>query len=454
MAKKKKEDIEEIQRQSRKEILVARKNERQTRQIRLAILSVVALLVLVLVIGMINELAIKPGSPVAVVNGTELPLKDWQDRVRFQRAQLIIGIEDLAEAFNQDIGQVQQFAGQQINLLEDPESMGQLVLDELVNEELIRQAAADRGITVSDDDVQEEIETTFNYFGGGLPTPMPTATETPIPTPSLTPIPTQVITEVLATSTPFPSPTAGPTSTPLPTATPVSIESFQESYNGTLDDFANYGIDEPTFREVIKAQLLEERFQEALATEEELPSEAEHASFYYLVFDNEEEANDTASRIIDEGFLPVWNIIRSTPPDAASESTAAASEVIWRTQDDLESTFGSEVAVVAMTQSLQEPSSVIVLPATDGSGIDRYLIIMVSGREVRPLSEAALRNAKQELLQSWLEIQRLENSEIFERWRANVPKRPVLDRRFLLPPTPTPLLATVEIPEIEVTPAE
>ncbi|UCG23981.1 MAG: hypothetical protein JSW55_17920, partial [Chloroflexota bacterium] len=117
MAKKRKQNIEEEQRQSRKEILQARKQQQQTRQVRLAVIGIAAMLGVVLLIGIVNELVLKPGSPVADVNGEEIVMQNWQERVRFQRAQLIVGIEDLAEALGQDIGQVQQFAGQQINLL-------------------------------------------------------------------------------------------------------------------------------------------------------------------------------------------------------------------------------------------------------------------------------------------------------------------------------------------------
>ena len=176
MAKKRKQSIEEDRRQTRKEVLLARKQRRQTRQIRIAIIGIAALLGIVLLIGIINELFIKPSSPVAAVEGEEITLREWRERVILQRAQLIIGLEDLAETFNQDIGQIQQFAGQQITLLEEPETLGQLVLDQLIDEYLIRHEAQARGINVTEADVQQEIEESFNYFGGAVPIPLPTPT--------------------------------------------------------------------------------------------------------------------------------------------------------------------------------------------------------------------------------------------------------------------------------------
>ena len=102
--------------------------------------------------------------------------------------------------------------------------------------------------------------------------------------------------------------------------------------------------------------------------------------------------------------------------------------------------------------SLGEPSEVIVLPAATEDGIDTYYIIQVSGREIRPLSTSAIDNAKQQVLSSWIDDQRLlDIVETFDRWRNNVPLRPVLDIRYLLPPptavpTATELALPIETP--------
>ncbi len=451
MTKKRKQSIEEQQRQSRKEVLRARRHERQTRQIWLAVAAIVGLLLIVVVIGLVNELALKPGQPVAVVNGAEISMREWQERVRLQRAQLIIGIENLAEALGQDIGQVQQFAGQQINLLMDDQSLGQIVLDEMIDDELIRQGADARGIEVSDADVQQRIEESFNYYGGALPTPTSTPTETPIPTPSLTPIPTAVITEVVPTETPFPTPTLGPTSTPLPTPTPLSEEAFRQDYEETITSFEDLGVSEEEFRQFVRAQLYRERLQEAIGEEEEASDQAEQVSFYYLAFDSKEEADQNLAEIETGDFLTVWNTVRSqadTPP----ESTATANELIWRTADNVESLLGSEVAQAAFELPVGEPSGVLLQVADTEEGADRYYIIQVSGREVRPLTERAIEVAKQQALQAWLDSQRATGVETFERWRANVPTQPALDPRFLVAPTPAPPTPTFPALTPEATP--
>ncbi|MFZ0545053.1 MAG: SurA N-terminal domain-containing protein [Candidatus Promineifilaceae bacterium] len=452
MTKKRKQSEIEQQRQSRKEILLARKQHKQTRQIRLAVGGVIALLVVVFGIGLVNELVVKPTQPVASVNGVEISLKDWQDRVRFQRAQLIIGIEDLEQTVGGDIGLVQQFAGQQMNLLLQPDVLGQLVLDDMIDDQLIRQTAAVRGIEVTDDDVEKRIEENFNYYGGESPTPFPTSTATVMPTPSITPFPTDVITDVVPTNTPAPSPTAGPTASPPPTATAVSLESFQGDFTGTLDRFESYGVSEATYRDYIRGQLYRERLTEVLADEQGFLTEDEQVSFYYLAFDTEEEAQATQAMLDGEDFLTVWNMVRSRPADPESTDTATASEILWRRQDALVPLFGEEVASAAFDLEIGETSDVLVDTADTEGDTDHYYILDVSGREVRPLSDSVIQQEKDDLMTNWLQGEARSNVQNFDLWQTNVPQQPTLDPRFLVQPTeaaPQPTIAIPEVPTVD-----
>lgn len=450
MANKRKQVAEEAQRQTRKDVLIARKRAQQTRQIRIGVAIVAALLGLVLVFALVNELIIAPSRPVATVNEEVITLRDWQDQVRFERAQRIVLLENQLEAFGGDVGIVQQIAGQAIVELQDAEGMGQTVLNRMIDEVVVRQAAEERGITVSDEDVAQEIAAAFGYYGGESPTPVPTPTATIMPTPSLTPIPTAVITEEVATVTPAPTLTPGPTNTPLPTPTPVSEEAFQESFSEFMGRFRELGISEETYRQVVRMQLYRERLTEALAEENELAEEAEQASAFVLSFDTEEEANEAVQRIEEEGFLTVWNTIRSTPFDAESESTAVANELLWRTQEATATSLGEEAADAIFSLPLNTVSD--VLEQTQANGTVRYHIVQVSGREVRPLSETDLDNRRRELLASFIDQELAGNLILTEFNRGRAPTQPVLDPIFTAPPTATPPLPTAPQPTIEVEP--
>lgn len=438
MAKKQETTTTENQRQSRKEVLLARKQAQQTRQIRIGVAVVGGLLLLVFLAAAINELIIAPGRAVAIVNDEEITLREWQDRVRFERAQRIILLENQLEAFQGNVGVVQQFAGQVINELLQPELLGQNALNQMIDETIIRQAAEARGITVTDADVDAEIGQTFNFFGGELPTPLPTATATIQPTPSVTPIPTAVITDVIPTNTPAPTVTVGPTSTPQPTATAVSAEAFQEEFGGLVDQFEELGVSEEQYREIVRNQIYRERLIEVLNVEDEISDVAEQASFFVLQFGTEEEANEALAMIEASDYLSVWNEIRSVPVDLESTATAQASEILWRTEDAITTNLGAEVAEAVFSLPVGEASDVISRTVTADS--TQYYLIQVTGREERPLSPSELQTVELENLAAFIDEQLTGNLTLTEYDRGRAPTAPVLDPLFTAAPTATPVV--------------
>lgn len=444
MAKKlaKEQEEKEKERQSRKEILRARKEAEQTKKIRLAVAGVGGLLLLVFLVAIVNELFIAPNQTIATVNGEAITLHQWQDRVRFERSQRIISLENQFEAFGGDVGIIQQFSQNTMIELLETETLGENTLNLMIDEMIVRQEAEKRGLTVTDADLDEEIASLFNYFDGQSPTPVPTPTETIVPTPSLTPIPTPVITDVVPTNTPFPTPTLGPPATAQPTATPVSQESYEEQLGEVLAQFRDLGVDEDIFREVIRSRMYSERLGEELAKENELPTEAPHASIFLISADTEEDANEVMALIQESDYLTIWNTIRSRVTNPDISDTITATELLWRTQDNIESTLGVSAAEIAFSLPLNVPSSPI------NQEIDaettRYHILQVSGREVRALSEAVLENAKSQLVTEFVDQEAAIGVEMTEAWRNRIPTQPELDPKFLAQPTATPVISTQE----------
>lgn len=446
MAKKPQQNAndEAQQRQSRKDILIARKQERQLRNIRIAVIAIGVLIALVIGIAAINELLITPGRPVAVVGDTEIPLRDWEQRVKFERAQRILFLENQLDAFGGDVGIIQQFAGNIINELYEPEVLGQNALDAMANELVLCQALDERGIEVTEADIQEFIGVSYSFYGEGVsPTRLPDPTATIQPTPSITPIPTAVITEVVPTLTPFPTPTSGPTSTPVPTATPVSEEEFQTQYGDFIAQLADLGVNESTYRMIVRGQVCRDRMTEALTEERDVSRLAEQASLFAITATTEEAANEAAALVEMSDFLSVWNTITSLPddPEATEVPATNAFELLWRTQDSLEASVGAAVATAAFDLDIGEPSEIIAID--NGDGTSTYYIIMVSGREERELSDTDFQTRQSETLQSFLDEQLTGNLQINDLWRARVPSLPALDPKFLAAPTPTPAVEEV-----------
>jgi hypothetical protein len=141
-----------------------------------------------------------------------------------------------------------------------------------------------RSLTVSQEEIDAAVGEQFSYYGGGLPTPQPTATASPEPTPSLTPVPTYTPAGFVLTSTetltgtevttdtvevePTAEPTLAPTSTPLPTATPVSADAFQEQLTEQNDGLSDLGADEALYLYEVEMSLYREKLADALFLEQ------------------------------------------------------------------------------------------------------------------------------------------------------------------------------------------
>ena len=177
---------------------------------------------------------------------------------------------------------------------------------------------------------------------------------------------------------------------------------------------------------------------ELLAEEAGISDEAEQISIFYIRFEDQDEADAAREEVDSSDYLTVWNTINSRTEEEQLENTSFAGELLWRTADNLEGILGPDLRQAAVELDIEEPSGVIVVPAQTEEGSDAFFIIMPSGREVRPLTEAAIANLKQQYFSTWLDAIRLGDVVTFERWRANIPQRPLLDTRSWIYPTPVP----------------
>ena len=407
MAKKSNESSTESaakQAESRREQLRNQKADAEKKKLLTVVYAVAGLIGLVLVFALVNELLIAPSRAVSTVADESISLAEWKDRVGYERTQRVVYLESQYDAFSGDVGIIQQFASQPMIELQDAASLGENTLGQMTFELAACQALEGTGVTISDTDVDAEIESSFNYLG-----------------------------EVDTSET---EEGDAPTS--------ITKEEFDEQFADLMDSLGEYGVSEETYRTVIKNSLCQTQLMNSLAADADLSTEAEQANTFILIFATEEEAAQAKANIADSNFLAVWDAIDADANSEEPTSTSIATELTWRTQAEYEGIFGSDTTATIFDLPLNEASDVILDDADPAT--PRYYIIMANGREMRELPESTILEAQQQLLiehvSAYLEL----NEEESNFWRDRIPTQPVLDAKFLAQPTPAPETET-ESPE-------
>lgn len=302
---------------TRRQVARSRKEKEQLRLVYLGLGGVAVLVLVVLAYGLLQTFYVEPNSPVAIVNSDEIITADYQDRVAYERflldeqyQQVIQQLNSLPEPtgegeddqFSQMLrNQYQQFAGQ---ILQQRSILDRQVVDTMIEDELIKTEAEQRGITVSEEEVTERVNRILAGREGGLTAAAATETSTAAaettataavwtPTPTFTPSPTlTTTTEITPTATPVDTPTPAPTPTPNILAEDELANQYQTWIN-TLAE--TVGIDEATYREIIRLSILREKLREAIG--DEVPAVAEHSRARHILVETEEEANEVIERL-------------------------------------------------------------------------------------------------------------------------------------------------------------
>jgi parvulin-like peptidyl-prolyl isomerase len=416
---------------TKKHIARLERERRQTRLIiAIAIVGVLAAVGLV-VYGYLDQNVLQAREPVAQVNGEKITTGAWQERVRFQRVQMLNAYEQYS-FFQQTYGfdysqQLNEIAG----ILQSPQAMGQQVLDQLRDEALIRQEAERRGITVTEEELDNFFKENFEFFPDGTPTPtvVPTefsyptltgeqltlypATATPTEVPTLTPEPTTTP-DPAATATPTatvapPSPTPVPE---LPTAspTPYTLEGYQSEYETMLENYGSNEISERTIRSVYRAELYRRKLMDDLA--KDIPQAEQQVWVRHILLETEAEAKAAYTQL--QNGVDFANLARTQSKDTGSAATGG--DMGWHTR----SYYVTEFSDAAFSQPVGE----IGQPVKTEFG---YHIIQVIDRQELPLTDAQREEEKQRLFSDWLTLAR-EQAEVttFDIWQDRVPMEPAL----------------------------
>ncbi|MBL8102797.1 MAG: peptidylprolyl isomerase [Anaerolineales bacterium] len=412
----------------KKHVARLQRERQQGRIILYTFFGILAAVVLLLIYGWLDIKYFQSNRPVAKVGDVEILVKDFEPRVRLQRQQLLsqYNLYTQYAQFGMNVeSQLQQIAGS----LNAPVSVGQTVLDQMINEELIRQEATKRGITIDEAELNEAVQSAFDYYPNGTPIPSATptlvtlpdapaeaftvVTKTPPPTSTLAPTATAESTvEATATVTLVPSatPTVGPTSTPEPTATPYTQAGFESEIAKANQRMVKLGFDEQVFRKFFEAQLLETKLKEVI-TADIAPTQLQVWARHILVAD-EQAAKDIIVRLQNgEDFA---TLAKELSTDTGSG--AYGGDLGW---------FGSGAMVPEFEDAafaLKNPGDITTEPVKSDFG---YHIIQLIAKQERPLTADQLENAKQKAFADWLTAAMEEYGvETFDIWQSRVPSEP------------------------------
>jgi parvulin-like peptidyl-prolyl isomerase len=408
--------------------------ERERRQVNLIRGIAIAGILIVaglLTYGYLKLNVLQLREPVAEVNGVKITTGQWQERVKFQRVQMI-NVYNQYTFYQQNFGfdysqQLQQIAG----VLQSPEILGQQVLDQMADEILIRQEAEKLGITVSQDEVEASVQENFGFFPDGTPTPTITPTDVSLPT-----LTSQQLTIYPSTSTPTEAPTSTPeptatldlsatpasTSTvapatptfvpelPTATATPYTLEGFKSEYDKTLENFKTYNISERTIRSVYEMELLRQKLLDNLT--KDTPLTEEQAWARHILVETEVEAK-AAYNLINQG-VEFAEVARKYSKDTGSGANGG--DLGWFGKGAMVPTFEE----AAFSQEIGEVGE----PIKSDFG---YHIIQVLGRQENPLDATQYQQKKETEFSDWLTTIREEATiTTFDIWKERVPTEPVL----------------------------
>jgi len=413
------ENVEQKESKSTYRSRAEQEEEVQALVIRGVIITV-GILIAVLAIAFVNEQVIVPNQVVATVNGENITVGQFREAVRFERNRIGLQISQIQNS-GLDINQLaqQEPYSTWINELNVPDQLGLRVINDMVEDVLIRQEADQRNITLDEETVEEEINQFFGYdptevaLIGVEPTATDVPTETPTPFVSPTPSPTPTVTPTLGPDE-TEEPTE-PTITPQPTLVEPTlsadevVENFNENREAYREAFTRAGIGGGAVDSFFERRALETLLAEDIFGEE---ASLLYVDVRHILVDTEETALEVLDALeTGESFADLARAVSTDPGSGSRGGELGESYVGNYVPEFREAIENAEIGA-------------IVGPVESEFG---FHIIQVRSKEERTGDEieGQLESAKQQEFSSYVEDLRENNEaniEIFDNWIDYVPR--------------------------------
>lgn len=362
MAKRRKNQQEEPREETRKQARLRTRDWERNKQVLMYVVPVVALALLLVLGGAVNELLIKPGSVLAKVENNTIITRDFWKRARLQEAQLREQLFQY-QLFSQQFGGGQDFFASQIAQLQatlaSPISLGTQVMNEMIDDEVVKLKAAEMGVTVGDEEVEEALREEVAARQGALTVPQATATAeagvaatataasfTPTPTSEPTVAASDGVTDTAAAE-------AAPT-VEAPTPEPPTILDetlYQEGLTQRSDQLKEAGMSLDEYREVLRVQLLREKMVDVIGSEQVTPTE-EQAHARHILIRIDPPAVDESTSIDQSGELT--NTVESGAPAVAAGEAITDTGVLSDTAVLEDDGIMTEAEALALATELRQ----------------------------------------------------------------------------------------------------
>lgn len=405
------------------------------RYINLALIIIGAIAALLVAIVIISEQVIRPNQAVATVNGENITVAQFERRVRLER---VLNNQRLTQgylrilSFTGDPQQAQQQLLQTppwsdyYNEMTVPDQLGNRVLDDMIEDTLVRQQAAERGITVTQEQIDEQTRQFFGFDPNAIlftatPSLTPTSSPTPFITATASPIPSAT---PLPSATPTPDASVTPSITPQPSETPTAtleatleLATREAEYNTNRQDFNNFvsnnaRLSADDLRTLFETLALREALQAQITAEQ--PRTAPFANVRHILVTMEEEAQDVLAALqAGESFRDLAAAVSQDQSNANS-----GGELGWAPLSNYVTSFADAARDAEI--------NAFVGPVESEFG---WHILQVRAREDRALSDEEFELAQAQAFQTWLDGIRTENEaniQRFDTWVDNVPTDPPL----------------------------
>jgi len=434
---------------------------RQTRIIMIITIVVGALILGLIGYGLIDQMIVRPRKPVAKVGDTIIRVEEFESQVKYTRVQMLNQTYQYYSFYQQfgEFGQsFLQTAQTLANQLAQPVSLGREVLDQMIDDILIREAAAELGISVSEAEIDEAVREAFGFFPDGTPTPAQTATLLATPTLSetqlalVTPTFTPTVTSLPADPTEDPlslqeqdpenevadedtslqpgsedesiSVDAEPETTPTPalsptitlTPTPYTTQVFGENIKEFNNLYGTYDFDIQNLRKIFEVELLREKLVEEIAGDLEPFNEEVWAR--HILVETEDEAQQVYSELEDGADFHELAATYSIDESNANEG----GNLGWFDKNMMVTEF-SEAAFNLDIGEISEPVE---------TSFGFHIIQALGKRESQLLPDEYLQE-KQSLFTAWLSEQRNARQDIviYDDWEEYVPNTPEIPQQLL-----------------------